>query len=286
MEKKLILRGLVAGAIAGLLALVFARIFAEPLIDQAINYESGREAAVQALEHATAAGAHVHEGGGEVFSRTIQANLGLGFGFLLFGAALGAMFAVVYTVCIGRVGRLRPRTLSLLVAAAGFLGVYFVPFLKYPANPPAASNGDTIRARSGLYVLMIASTILLLLGALWIGRRLQARYGNWTASLAAGAFFVVSIGVVMWVLPSLGELAANRQAGARFGSETPQPLLDDKGNIVFPGFPADVLYSFRLYSVAAQALLWGAIGLIFGPLAERVLQPITAGRPTDELIAV
>ena len=40
MEKKLILRGLLAGAIAGVLAFVFARIFAEPVINQAISYES------------------------------------------------------------------------------------------------------------------------------------------------------------------------------------------------------------------------------------------------------
>jgi hypothetical protein len=45
------------------------------------------------------------------------------------------------------------------------------------------------------------------------------------------------------------------------------------GVIVYPGFPADVLYSFRLYSIAAQLVLWGAIGLIFAPLADRLLAP-------------
>jgi hypothetical protein len=34
-----------------------------------------------------------------------------------------------------------------------------------------------------------------------------------------------------------------------------------------------VLFSFRLYSIAAQAILWGAIGLIFAPLADRLLAP-------------
>ena len=52
MEKKLILRGVLAGAIAGLLAFVFARIFAEPVINQAINYESGRDAVIAALDKA------------------------------------------------------------------------------------------------------------------------------------------------------------------------------------------------------------------------------------------
>jgi hypothetical protein len=34
-----------------------------------------------------------------------------------------------------------------------------------------------------------------------------------------------------------------------------------------------VLFNFRLYSIAAQLVLWGAIGLIFAPLADRLLAP-------------
>ena len=76
----------------------------------------------------------------------------------------------------------------------------------------------------------------------------------------------------MLILPPLGHLAYNR-ALRHHATETPLPLTDAKGKIVFPGFPADVLFSFRLYSVAAQLLLWSAIGLVFAPLAERLLQP-------------
>jgi hypothetical protein len=54
---------------------------------------------------------------------------------ILFGIAMGALFAVVYAVCLGRVGNLRPRTLALLVAAGGFVTVYLVPFIKYPRQP-------------------------------------------------------------------------------------------------------------------------------------------------------
>ena len=34
-----------------------------------------------------------------------------------------------------------------------------------------------------------------------------------------------------------------------------------------------MLFNFRLYSVAAQLLLWSVIGLIFAPLADRLLAP-------------
>ncbi|WP_037915346.1 CbtA family protein [Actinacidiphila yeochonensis] len=271
MEKRLILRGVIAGAVGGLLAFVFARIFAEPQIAKAIDYENARDAAQAALDRA--AGLTPEAPGPDLFSRTVQADVGVGVGLVFFGMAMGALFAVVYAVCLGRVGRVRPRTLALLVAGAGFLGFYLVPFLKYPANPPAIGHEDTIKARTGLYLVMVVCSVALLGLTAWLGRRLQARFGTWNATLLAGAFFVVAIGVIMAVLPSLGHLAVNREEFGDHATETPQPLTDPAGRIVYPGFPADVLFTFRLYSVGAQLLMWGAIALVFGPLAERVLAP-------------
>ncbi|WP_329181887.1 CbtA family protein [Streptomyces sp. NBC_01477] len=271
MEKKLILRGVLAGAVAGLLAFLFARVFAEPQISKAIDYESGRDAAQAVLDKA--AGLPVEAADPDLFSRTIQADVGIGVGMIVFGMAMGALFAVAYAVCLGRVGGLRARSLALLVAAGGFLGMYLVPFMKYPANPPAIGHEDTIRARSGLYLVMVVCSVAFLVGAAWLGRRLQARFGNWNATLLAAGAFVVAIGVVMLVLPSLGHLGSNKQHFGNHATETPLPLTDDDGRIVYPGFPADVLFSFRFYSVAAQLLLWSAIGLVFAPLAERLLRP-------------
>jgi predicted cobalt transporter CbtA len=138
MEKKLILRGILAGAAAGLLAFLFARIFAEPQISKAIDYESGRDAAQAALDKA--AGLPAAAADPDLFSRTVQADVGIGAGMIVFGMAMGALFAVAYAVCLGRVGALRARSLALLVAGGGFLGMYLVPFLKYPANPPAIGH--------------------------------------------------------------------------------------------------------------------------------------------------
>jgi hypothetical protein len=270
MEKRLILRGVLAGAVGGLLAFVFARIFAEPQIQRAIDYESGRDAAQAALDRA--AGLPVPADGPDIFSRTIQAEVGIGVALIFFGMAMGALFAVAYCVCLGRTGRLRARPLAMLVAAGGFLGIYLVPFVKYPANPPAVGHPDTIRQRGLLYLLLVGCSVALLVLTVWLGRRLRARLGNWNASLIAGGVFIVAAGIVMAVLPPLGHLAANHSYGNQL-TETPQPLTDPDGRIVYPGFPADVLFSFRLYSVAAQLLLWTAIGLVFGPMAARLLEP-------------
>jgi hypothetical protein len=266
MEKRIIWRGLLAGALGGLLAFVFARVFAEPQIQRAIDYEDGRDHAQEALNSAVGIAPHEH---GETFSRAVQGNVGIGVGMILFGVAMGMLFAVAYALCLGRTGRLRPRTLALLVAGGGFLGVYLVPFVKYPANPPAIGDEDTIRQRSGYYLLMVVAAILFLVLTVWLGKRLQARFGAWNATLIAGGVFVVATAIVMLALPRV--------------AETPEPLTDATGTIVFPGFPADVLFHFRLYSVGAQLVLWAAIGLIFAPLAERLLGRAPA-RPAPALV--
>jgi hypothetical protein len=268
---KLVQRGALVGGLGGLLSFGFARIFAEPQIQTAIDYESNRDTAQEALN--TAAGIANEPAGPEMFSRTIQGVVGIGIGMLLFGLAMGALFAVAYSVSVGRVGNVRPRSLSLLIAAGGFLSLYLVPFLKYPANPPAIGHEDTIGDRSGLYLVMVVCSTLFLVGAVWLGQRLKDRFGTWNASLLAAAAFVVGIGVVMALLPPLGHLAVNVAQYGEQMTETPQPLRDPAGTIVFPGFPADVLASFRLYSVLAQVILWTTIGVAFAPLAEKVLNP-------------
>ena len=273
--------GALAGAVGGLLAFVFARIFAEPLIQRAIAYESGRHEAQEALDRAAGVSTGEHEH--EVFSRAVQGNLGAGVGIVLFGVAMGLLVAVVYVVLLGRVGQLGPRSLALLVAGGGFLGVYLVPFLKYPANPPAIGHEETITVRGTLYLVVVAASIVLLIVAVAVGRRLQARLGTWNAALTGGAVFVVAIGIVLALLPSVGELADNVAIYGHHATETPLPLRDADGTIVFPGFPADVLAGFRLYSILAQVILWGAIGLVFGTLAERLLTP-SRGKPTSAVV--
>lgn len=278
MEKKLLFRGVLAGAAGGVLAFVFARIFAESVITAAIRYQTGRDAAQAALNKA--AGLAAPAAGPDIFSRTIQANAGLGVGMIGVGAAVGALFAVAYTICLGRTGGLRPRSLALLVAAAGFLGLYLVPFIKYPASPPGIGNPDTIRERGGLYLLMVISSVVLLILAAWLGQWLKPRLGNWNASLLAGAAFITAIGIVMAILPQLGELPANVAAYGHHATETPLPLASSNGTIVYPGFPADVLFTFRLYSAAAQLILWATIGLVFAPMAERLLTPRPGSVPS------
>ncbi|WP_297699467.1 CbtA family protein [Mycobacterium sp.] len=249
MEKRLIAGGLLAGAVGAVLAFVFARLCAEPVIARAIAFEDGRTDAENA--HG------VHEHGAELFTRAVQANAGLGFGVLIFGLAMGALFAVLFSVVYARTNEAQPQALSLRLAAGAFGAVYVVPFLKYPPNPPAVGQSDTIGARTGWYLVMVASSVVLAIGAVWLVRRLAVRFGAWNAGLLAAGSYLVAIVVVAVLLPSV--------------DETPEPLRDAAGALVYPGFPADVLYEFRLVSLATQLVLWASIGLVFSVVSSRLL---------------
>jgi hypothetical protein len=251
MEKQIIGRGLVAGALAGVLAFVFARIFVEPVIGRAIGFEDGVGAAHEAMH----GGGHEH--GAEVFTRGVQANIGMGFGVLAFSVAMGALFSVVFAVSYGRVGSVSARLLSLYIAGGMLLSLYVVPALKYPANPPAVSLEETIRQRTLLYLLMVVLSAALFVGAVYLGRQLVARLGTWNATLVAAGSYIVAIVVVMQILPTI--------------DETPGPLRDGAGNIIYQGFPADDLYEFRLFSLGTQVVMWATIGLVFAALASRLL---------------
>lgn len=251
MEKRLIARGLVAGALGSLVAFVFARLFVEPIIGRAIEFEDGRSDA----EHASG----VHEHGVELFSRGVQSSAGLGFGVLMFGMAIGALFAVVFCVVLRRESQPSPRATALSLALAAFGVVYLAPSLKYPANPPAVGQADTIAARTGWYLVMVGLSIALAAAATIVARRLTERFGAWNGRLLAALAYAVAIGVVFASLPAV--------------DETPKPLRGAGGVIVYPGFPADDLYEFRLLSVATQLIMWATMGLVFATLAGRLLDP-------------
>ncbi|MFT4082413.1 MAG: CbtA family protein [Nocardioides sp.] len=278
MEKQLIGRGVLSGAIAGLVMFVFARIFAEPIIQKAIDYESARDAAQDALDKA--AGKAIPAAGPDIFSRTIQGNLGIGAGLILFGAAMGALVAVAYIICIGRTGRIRPRPLGYLVPAFFFVGVYLVPFIKYPSNPPAIGHEETIRTRGALYLILVFCSCLFLFLAVYVGQKLHRRWSVTTSAVLVGIGYLAVMTVIMLILPALGHLHANVVEYGKHATETPLPLTDEDGTIVFPGFPADVLAQFRAYSVGAQVILWGVMALVFAPLAERVLAPVARTQRT------
>ncbi|GLF97854.1 CbtA family protein [Streptomyces yaizuensis] len=230
--RSLLTRGMLAGLVAGFAAMLVAYFLGEGPVDAAIAFEE--------------AGAHEH-GGEELVSRALQSTAGLATGVLVFGVAVGGIASLAYCVALGRVGRFGPRATAALVALGALLTVYVVPYLKYPPNPPAVGDPDTIGQRTALHFLLILLSVLLAVGAILFGRRLAGRLGDWNATVAAGAAFVLVVGVAYAFLPSFDEVPK--------------------------GFPAQVVWEFRLATLAIQATLWTVFGLVFGELAERLFTP-------------
>lgn len=223
--------------LAGLLAGLFAFFIGEPLLDRAMALEE--TSAVQGHEEGAGQAPGDDE---EVFGRTTQ-KVGLFFATGLSGAFVGGLFGLAFAYFRGRLAATTDWIRSVLLAAAIFVGAVLIPFLKYPANPPTVGDPTTIGTRTAAYLVMVGLSLLTVLAAWYVSRRLRERgvsstvrrltVGLGTAAVVVGLFVV---------LPATAE----------------------------PGkFPAGLLWSFRLSSLGTQLVLWAVLGAVFGLLCER-----------------
>ena len=240
MVKALLVRGMLAGAIAGLFAFGFAYSFGEQEIDYAIAFEQQQEA----HDQAGAAGA-VHEHEEELVSRTVQSGIGLLLAVVIYGAGIGGLFAIAFALAYGRIGPFGPRATAALLAAAGFVSVAMIPFLKYPANPPAVGSPETLGNRTALFLIMIAISLMAVMLAIGLARRLLARFGRGISATIGGVAFMAAVALAYLLLPDVREVPAQ--------------------------FSADALWRFRVASLGMQLLMWAVLGLVFSWLADRLL---------------
>lgn len=241
---------MLAGLLAGVLGFIFARQIGEPPVNTAIAFESYVEYTV-----------HNEEPEVELVSRSLQSTAGLGTGTLIYGVALGGMFALVFAAAYGRLGPLAARGTAALLGVLGFTAVYLVPFLKYPANPPSIGNPDTIQYRTALYVVLILTSVVAMVFATLLQRRLVERFGGWNATLLAGGAYLVVIGLCYAVFPGINEVP-----------QQTLPTVVDAVTDADVTFPPTVLWAFRVASLGLQVVVWSTIALAFGALAQRQLE--------------
>jgi len=244
-----LVRGLLAGLIAGLAAFGVAFVVGEPTLDAAI-----------AIEHSTS---HNHEtdtnadaSADTVVPRWLQASAGLLTGTIAAGATLGGLVGVLTGLALGRLGRLGVRGTALSVTAIGFVAIDVVPFLAYPPNPPSVGQAETIGQRTALYFVLMAISVIAGTAAVLLGRRAANRWGSWYGSLAAIAGYLVAISVAIAVMPGYDEVPS--------------------------GFPASLLYDFRLASFATWLALWAVLGVA---LAELIFRRHRRQRPAVKPLA-
>lgn len=243
MLRTLMIWGLVAGLIAGVFAFGTASLIGEPAVEQAIAYEESHAEPEPAP--VVAADGHTHEHGeaAEV-SRGTQSGIGLLAGIAVYGVAFGGLLALAFAFAYGRVGKASPRITALWVGLGGFVTIYLVPFIKYPATPPAIGSADTIGKRTLLYFGMIVIALL----AAYIGVRVRA----WlltrredAATLGGVAAFVAIVLAAALFLPVVNEIPAD--------------------------FPATTLWQFRFGNLATQFTLWTALTIVFAYGAQHAM---------------
>jgi predicted cobalt transporter CbtA len=256
MVGSLLTRGMLIGFVAGILCFGFLRFVGEPPVDRAIAFEAAADEVKDKVEshvqdqaesdHAMAVSKDPMpkpDSEPALVSRSTQAGLGLLTGVTVYNTAFGGLFALVFAFAYRRMGDFDARTTSALLAVSGLIAVYVVPILKYPANPPAVGAPETIGMRTGLYFAMIAISLAAMIAAWMLRNRLLSRVGGWNAALIAGAAYLVVVIAVAAALPDVNEVPE--------------------------GFPAVVLWQFRMASAGAQLIMWATIGLAFGALTER-----------------
>ncbi|MGC1354839.1 MAG: CbtA family protein [Xanthobacteraceae bacterium] len=242
MVRTLLVRGMLVGIVAGLLSFGFLKVYGEPQIDRAIAFEERMDE--EKAEFAKRHGMPMPEEQAELVSRPVQAGLGLFVAVMVYSAAFGGLFGLAFAFAQGRMpGELSPRALAALLALIGFVAIYLVPNLKYPANPPSVGNPDTIGTRTALYFGMIGISLIAIVGAVNFRRTLTARYGAWNATLVVAGYYLIVMVVAALLLPTVNEVPDE--------------------------FPAVVLWKFRVASLGSQVILWATLGLLFGGLTQR-----------------
>lgn len=246
--RQFLVRGLLAGLVAGISCFAVAYVVGEPSVRASI--------AIEAAQHVGHAG---QEETGTVVPRSLQSTLGLLTATAVAGVTLGGLVGVLSALALSRFGRLGVRGSTMLVAGTGFVTVYVLPFVTYPPNPPAVGQAETIGYRTGLYVTMLAISVIAGVTALLVGRHLARRWGAWYAGLAAAAGYLVVTLVAGRLLPTYDEVPAD--------------------------FPATLLYGFRTASFVTQLTLWAVLGVTLAELAHRLVRRASAPVPHSPRLA-
>ncbi len=121
--------------------------------------------------------------------------------------------------------------------------LFVIPFLKYPGNPPAVGNPETIYYRETLYVGFLAVSSMTALGVGILYCKLRDKYGH--LNIVVPLVYFGIIGLAFMVFPS-----------------NPDSI----------SISMDLINSFRIATGATMVLSWAILGISFALLWQK-LQP-------------
>jgi predicted cobalt transporter CbtA len=226
---------LLSGAIAGtILALVNLGIV-EPFIEQAIALENERAAAngemINPIEFSSY---RIWQRGGEIAAGTVL------------GLSIGALFGIVFAYARDSLPGSSNKKKALILAGVMWLVLFIVPAIKYPGNPPAVGNPDTLSYRQSLYITYLAISGFSALGLALLHRKL----GNMHIKKVMIPAIYVAIMIIAYLAmpPNPDQITA----------------------------PMDLVIGFRLASGFTMSIFWGLLGIILGAFLEKLKPHETA----------
>jgi hypothetical protein len=220
-----ILITLVSGAIAGTTLGLINQILVEPYIDQAIAIEvqntvaSGESVDVDELIQY-----RLWQKGGEIVAGTIL------------GTSISALFGIVYIYSRDSLPGSNNKKKGLILAGIMFFVIFMIPALKYPANPPAVGDPETIEYRESLYTTM----------------------------LVISGFAALSVAILY---RSLGQ---TRRESRKIIVPTVYAVIIASAFVVLPANPDEItissnlLMDFRIVAAITMGIFWGILGILLG----------------------
>ena len=225
---------LLSGALAGTILGLVNQGIVEPYISSAIDLEN------QAAEEQ-----------GEIINpseftayRIWQRTGSIAAGAVL-GTSLGALFGIVFAYGRQMLPGSTNLKKTLVLAGVMWLALYLIPALKYPANPPAVGDPETIYLRQGLYLAIITISGLAALGLGVAYKKMPEK----SRKFLAPAIYAAIVATAFFALP------ANPDA---------------------MNAPMDLVNGFRMASGATMTMFWFMLGAILGVLWDRTKPHETA----------
>lgn len=220
-----VVSGAIAGTILGLINLGVV----EPFIDKAIELEIQNDIQVgQTVNINEITDYRTWQKGGEIV------------GGLVYGISLSSLFGIVFAYSRKSLPGNNAKLKAIFLASIMCLVLFIVPALKYPSNPPAVGDPNTIYYRQSLFVVFLVISGLGALGTAVLVKKLNQTVPKKMAIACAtyGAIVIVSY-IIM-------------------------PSNPDKISITM-----DLIETFRVVSAGTIVMFWGVLGLIFGTLWHR-----------------
>ena len=220
---------LISGVSAGLIHGTANLVFVEPSLDQAIGIEN---------QHLFASGEEkdTPEFRAEFDSYRYWQKSGQVLAGAILGISIGSLFGIIFVLSRNSLPGKSDMSKSLILAGIMWLAIYFIPFLKYPANPPTVGDPDTVVLRSILFLTFIAISGFGALGFYKIFKKLKNK--KFIAILG----YAVFVGVVFFAMP-----------------ENPDKITA----------PMNLVDHFRMMSAVAVSIYWLSLGIILGSLWNR-----------------